>query len=117
MITKGRKNVANAITPSGLLTPGIDLISPSCNNVGFLYNLILWYQMTDISNDVSRDCNSHNHTNVQETKSLHTTNCVSKSGFRFHQKKKNFTYVSSWKKNVARVVLKLFITITMRIML
>ena len=32
--------------------------------------------MTDVSADVSTHYNVHNHTNVQETETFHTTNCV-----------------------------------------
>ena len=32
--------------------------------------------MTDVSTDVSTQYNAHNHTNVQETETFHTTNCV-----------------------------------------
>ena len=31
--------------------------------------------MTDLSNEVSRHKHAHNYTNVQETETLHTTNC------------------------------------------
>ena len=52
--------------------------------------------MTDVSTDVSTHFNAHNHTNVQETETLHTTSCViffiiidfqrSKSGFTLNEK-------------------------------
>ena len=53
--------------------------------------------MTDVSTDVSTHYKAHNHTNVQETETFHTTNCVkllflimtfqrSKSGFTLDEK-------------------------------
>ena len=39
-------------------------------------NLIQWYQMTDVPNEVNRHRHYHNHTNVQETAKLYSTNCV-----------------------------------------
>ena len=56
--------------------------------------------MTDVSTDVGKHKNAHNHTNVQETETLHrpTINCVkfffnidfqrSKSGFTLDEKSK-----------------------------
>ena len=61
--------------------------------------------MTDVSTDVSTHYNAHNHTNVQETETLHITNRVkfffnidfqrSKSGFSPYRKNLIFTYASS----------------------
>ena len=74
--------------------------------------------MTDVSTDVSTHHNAYNHTNVQETETLHTTVLsffliltfsALRVGLRLTKKSKLHS--------VARVVLKLFITITMRILL
>ena len=91
-------------------------------------NLIWWNQMTDIQNEDDRHKHAHNHTHAEQTKELHCTifllEIMTFSDLRVGSCfLENFITSSmfhpeciQW-QHVTRVVLKLFITIKIKILL